>query len=609
MKMSFKIFSTTLLVFLIMTASAVFSMLKIAEINEQLHLISKVYNPLRNLASEIEIIFLEENIEIERIEKIELEIKELKRERNQLNNNKIKEDIINENEEPKPEISDKFIETELRDLNAELLSDIELYENYFNHVSDLVKSVETELEKAQELTKNVDEKIALAALKATVIAIEFQHENFHERSIGLISNQDILSKNRLTLEAQLADDADKLIVQLDKLREDITVFSDNAIERAAELEALALKSAIIATIAAGLISIILSSIVILGLLRPMKALSAGVKRIEEGDLEIELIQHSRDEVGSLTKSFNSMAAGLRSTQQIKDTFGQYVDPRIVSTLLGNGIEAENGRKEIASVYFSDIVGFSGLSEKFTPSGIVKVLNSYFDLMSGSVSNRDGVIDKYIGDAIMAFWAQPFCEQEECAGNAVEAAVQNIKKLQEFQRELPELTGLRQGAPQLDQRIGLATGETVIGSIGSKNSKNYTIIGDTVNLAARLEAANKVYGTELLVCERTAQSTRKYEFRLIDKIRVYGKTEPNSIYTVINNDDFTKDEMTEIRDISQSAFSAYSSANFVEAVKAYQNILAIYPNDAVAKIFLSRIEILKNKDFNEGWDGVWQIGKS
>ena len=92
MKMSFKIFSTTLLVFLIMTASAVFSMLKIAEINEQLHLISKVYNPLRNLASEIEIIFLEENIEIERIEKIELEIKELKRERNQLNNNKIKED-------------------------------------------------------------------------------------------------------------------------------------------------------------------------------------------------------------------------------------------------------------------------------------------------------------------------------------------------------------------------------------------------------------------------------------------------------------------------------------------------------------------------------------
>ncbi|MBT6267652.1 MAG: adenylate/guanylate cyclase domain-containing protein [Tateyamaria sp.] len=609
MKMSFKIFSTTLLVFLIMTASAVFSMLKIAEINEQLHLISKVYNPLRNLASEIEIIFLEENIEIERIEKIELEIKELKRERNQLNNNKIKEDIINENEEPKPEISDKFIETELRDLNAELLSDIELYENYFNHVSDLVKSVETELEKAQELTKNVDEKIALAALKATVIAIEFQHENFHERSIGLISNQDILSKNRLTLEAQLADDADKLIVQLDKLREDITVFSDNAIERAAELEALALKSAIIATIAAGLISIILSSIVILGLLRPMKALSAGVKRIEEGDLEIELIQHSRDEVGSLTKSFNSMAAGLRSTQQIKDTFGQYVDPRIVSTLLGNGIEAENGRKEIASVYFSDIVGFSGLSEKFTPSGIVKVLNSYFDLMSGSVSDRDGVIDKYIGDAIMAFWAQPFCEQEECADNAVEAAVQNIKKLQEFQRELPELTGLRQGAPQLDHRIGLATGEAVIGSIGSKNSKNYTIIGDTVNLAARLEAANKVYGTELLVCERTAQSTKKYEFRLIDKIKVYGKTEPNSIYTIINNDEFTTNEMTEIRDISQSAFSAYSSANFVEAVKAYQNILAIYPTDTIAKIFLSRIEILKNKDFNEGWDGVWQIGKS
>jgi len=609
MKMSFKIFSTTLLVFLIMTASAVFSMLKIAEINEQLHLISKVYNPLRNLASEIEIVFLEENIEIERIEKIESELRELELEKNQLNNEKNKENIANTDESNLTEKSDEFIQAEISQLNKELSSDVALYENYFNHVSDLVRSVEAELEKAQKLTKNVDEKIALAALNATVIAIELQHENFHERSVSLISNRDILFKNRLTLEAQLAHDADKLIVQLDKLREDITAFSDTAIERAAELEALALKSAIIATIAAGLISIILSSIVISGLLRPMKALSAGVKRIEEGDLEIELIQHSRDEVGSLTKSFNSMAAGLRSTQQIKDTFGQYVDPRIVSNLLGNGIEAENGRKEIASVYFSDIVGFSGLSEKFTPSGIVKVLNSYFDLMSGSVSDRDGVIDKYIGDAIMAFWAQPFCEQQECADNAVEAAVQNIKKLQEFQRELPELTGLRQGAPQLNQRIGLATGEAVIGSIGSKNSKNYTIIGDTVNLAARLEAANKVYGTELLVCERTAQSTKKYEFRLIDKIRVYGKIEPNSIYTVINNDDFTTDEMTEIRDISQSAFSAYSSANFDEAVKAYQNILAIYPNDTVAKIFLSRIEILKNKNADEGWDGVWQIDKN
>ena len=261
MKMSFKIFSTTLLVFLIMTASAVFSMLKIAEINEQLHLISKVYNPLRNLASEIEIIFLEENIEIERIEKIESELRELELEKNQLNNEKNKENIANTDESNLTEKSDEFIQAEISQLNKELSSDVALYEKYFTHVSELVRSVEAELEKAQKLTKNVDEKIALAALNATVIAIELQHENFHERSVSLISNRDILFKNRLTLEAQLADDADKLIVQLDKLREDITAFSDTAIERAAELESLALKSAIIATIAAGLISIILSTIV------------------------------------------------------------------------------------------------------------------------------------------------------------------------------------------------------------------------------------------------------------------------------------------------------------------------------------------------------------
>ncbi len=608
MKMSFKIFGTTLIVFLIMTSSAVFSMLKISEINDQLHLISKVYNPLRNLASEVEIVFLEESIEIERIEKIESEIKELNIEKDQIEGNGIVKNVKDEEIEYKNEENNEAIEAELSQLNTELSSDVKLYEKYFTRVSELVKIVESELEKAQKLTKNISEKIALAGLKSTVVAIELQHENFHERSVSLISNQDILLKNRLKLEAQLAGDADELIVQLDKLREEITVFSDKAIERAAELESHALYGAIIATIAAGLISIILSSIVIVGMLRPMKALSAGVKRIEEGDLDIKLVPRSRDEVGFLTKSFNSMAAGLRSTQQIKDKFGQYVDPRIVSNILGDGIEAEHGRKEIASVYFSDIVGFSGLSEKFTPSGVVKLLNRYFDLMSGSVSDREGVIDKYIGDAVMAFWAPPFCKQNDCASYSVEAAIQNIKKLREFQSELPELTGLRQGAPRLEQRIGLATGDAVIGSIGSENAKNYTIIGDTVNLAARLEAANKLYGTELLVCERTANSSEKIEFRLVDKITVYGKTEPNFIYTVMNHEDLSGDAQKEIRGISQLAFSEYATADFDKAANCYQNILKINPNDSIAKIFLSRIERLKAKNTDKDWDGIWHLGK-
>ncbi len=608
MKMSFKIFSTTLIVFLIMTSSAVFSMLKISEINDQLHLISKVYNPLRNLASEIEIVFLEESVEIERIEKIESEIKELNFKKGKILEKGVVKNIKDEEIEYKNKENNGVIEAELSQLTTELSSDVKLYEKYFTRVSELVKIVESELAKAQKLTKNISEKIALAGLKSTVVAIELQHENFHERSISLINNQDILIKNRLKLEAQLAGDADQLIVQLDKLREEITVFSDKAIERAAELESHALNGAIIATIAAGLISIILSSIVIVGMLRPMKALSAGVKRIEEGDLDIKLVARSRDEVGSLTKSFNSMAAGLRSTQQIKDTFGQYVDPRIVSNILGDGIEAEDGRREIASVYFSDIVGFSGLSEKFTPSGVVKLLNRYFDLMSGSVSDREGVIDKYIGDAIMAFWAPPFCVQNHCASYSVEAATQNIKKLKEFQRELPELTGLRQGAPRLEQRIGLATGDAVIGSIGSENSKNYTIIGDTVNLAARLEAANKIYGTELLVCERTANSAGKVDFRLVDKITVYGKTEPNFIYTVMNQENLSGDEQKEIIGISQFAFSEYTSGDFDKAINSYKNILKINPSDSIATVFLSRIECLKAKNNDKDWDGVWHTSK-
>ncbi|MDC3348360.1 HAMP domain-containing protein [Paracoccaceae bacterium] len=604
MNLPIKIFGTTLIVFLIMTVSAIYSIVKISEINNQLHLISKVYNPMRNLASEIEIIFLEENLDLEKIEKIEYELNEIGTGLISHEDHKLQGDINPD------DIADNTNKNEelIKDLKLELVKQLELFEKYFDEVEILVSSIQKELEKAQDLTENIDEKIQLSALHANTVAISMQHNNFHQRSESIINFKKMPLETRLNIEMQLDNDADQLIKQLDELRNKITFFSDSAVDRAAKLEEKALYSSVIATISSGFASILLSSFLIIGILRPMKALTAGAKRIEEGDLEIKLEPRSGDEVGTLTKSFNSMAAGLRSTQQIKDTFGQYVDPRIVSNILGDHVEGDTGRKEIASVYFSDIAGFSSLSEKFTPSGLVRVLNRYFDVMSTSVSDKEGVIDKYIGDAVMAFWAPPFCEQNSCASLSVGAAIQNIAKLVEFQSELPELTGLRQGAPRLDQRIGIATGDAVIGSIGSASSKNYTIIGDTVNLAARLEGANKIYGTDLLVCERTANSAEGVMFRLVDKITVHGKSEPNFIYTTINDNNLNPGQTSEIIEMNKSGFSHYLEGNFEKSKQYYLNILGIYPNDRIANIFISRNEILMNQKTTKDWDGIWKLNK-
>lgn len=604
MNLPIKIFGTVLIVFLIMTASAIYSIIKISEINNQLHLISNIYNPMRNLASEIEIIFLEENLDLEKIEKIEYELNELGMGSLAHENHKLQGDI---NPDKKIKNTNKNKEL-INDLKIELRKQVDLFEKYFNEVDLLVNSIQEELKKAQNLTVNIDEKIQLSALHANTTAIRMQHNNFHQRSESIINSKKMPLETRLNIEMQLDNDANQLIKQLDDLRNKITYFSDSAVNRAAKLEEKALNSAIIATISSGIVSILLSSFLIIGILRPMKALTVGAKRIEEGDLEIKLEPRSRDEVGTLTKSFNSMAAGLRSTQQIKDTFGQYVDPRIVSDILGEHVEGDTGRKEIASVYFSDIAGFSSLSEKFTPSGLVRVLNRYFDIMSTSVSDKEGVIDKYIGDAVMAFWAPPFCEQNSCASLSVGAAIQNITKLVEFQSELPELTGLRQGAPRLDQRIGIATGDAVIGSIGSASSKNYTIIGDTVNLAARLEGANKIYGTDLLVCERTANSAEGILFRLVDKITVHGKSEPNVIYTAINDNNLNPGQISEIIEINKIGFNYYLEGSFDKSKQYYLNILKMYPNDRIANIFISRNDILMNQKTTKEWDGIWKLNK-
>src|SRR5258708_30143912 len=152
--------------------------------------------------------------------------------------------------------------------------------------------------------------------------------------------------------------------------------------------------------------------------------------------------------------------------------------------------------------FCDMKSFTSFSEGMTPTGLVNVLNRYLTVISEPVRNNRGIIDKYIGDAIMAFWGPPFTGADEQARLACLAALDQLTGLAAFRAELPDLIGLKRGFPEIDMRIGIATGDVVVGSIGSEQTRNYTVIGDTVNLASRLEGANKTYGTRVLISEDT-----------------------------------------------------------------------------------------------------------
>ena len=155
-----------------------------------------------------------------------------------------------------------------------------------------------------------------------------------------------------------------------------------------------------------------------------------------------------------------------------------------------------------TILFCDMQGFTSFSEGMTPAALVTVLNRYLTVMSEPVRRNDGIIDKYIGDAIMAFWGQPFTAAEAQARLACLAALEQIAALAAFRAELPELIGIRRGMPKINVRIGIATGEVVVGNIGSEQTRNYTVIGDTVNIASRLEGGRKTYGTRILISEAT-----------------------------------------------------------------------------------------------------------
>ena len=259
------------------------------------------------------------------------------------------------------------------------------------------------------------------------------------------------------------------------------------------------------TLLAGILGLIFSLFISTGITGPVRRLLEGTRAVEAGRLDGSIDVTTRDEIGQLTTAFNNMVEQLRHKERLRETFGRYVDPRVVEGLIDRqSLTASDGERRVMTVLFCDMKGFTSLSEGMTPQGLVKVMNHYLSTMSGPIRSHRGIIDKYIGDAIMAYWGPPFTEHGEQARLACLAAVEMADRGAALRTELPELLGVRTVPSDCDVRIGVATGEVLVGSIGSEFMMSYTVMGDAVNLASRLENANKIYGSSLAglrTCDR------------------------------------------------------------------------------------------------------------
>src|SRR5258708_1906463 len=197
------------------------------------------------------------------------------------------------------------------------------------------------------------------------------------------------------------------------------------------------------------------------MVQPVQILMSGVRSVEQGALTIQIPINSSDEIGFLTGPFNHLVSDLRSKEQLKETFGKYIAPRIVEKVILNPGAAETeGGKRVMTISFCDLVGFTGISENLSPAGLVRLLNRHFALVATAIHAYQGVLDKFIGDAPLAFWGPPFSASGDHATQACRAALAHIRVLETLRLELPELTGLRKHIPILDLRIGGATGDVV-----------------------------------------------------------------------------------------------------------------------------------------------------
>jgi adenylate cyclase len=317
---------------------------------------------------------------------------------------------------------------------------------------------------------------------------------------------------------------------------------------------------------------------------------------------------SGDEIGELTSSFNTMVDQLKSKEKLREAFGQFLDPRIVANVVNpaTGELRQTAERRTVTIFFSDIAGFSGIGEQLTADTVVRLLNRYFTAATEVIRRNHGIVDKFIGDAVMAFWASPFSEGETHARDACLACLEMRSAFAAIANDISNITGLRRNLPKFHVRVALATGEALIGTVGSDTTKSFTVIGDTVNIASRLEGVNKIYGTDLIINEDCFHlAEQDVEAREIDLLTVYGKTEPVRIYELLGKIGELDSSTSQLRDTFATALQKYREQKWTEAEKEFRNCLAIRKNDGPSLEFLTRIATFVRTPPPQNWNGVWQ----
>lgn len=304
---------------------------------------------------------------------------------------------------------------------------------------------------------------------------------------------------------------------------------------------------------------------------------------------------------------------------LQGAFSKYVNPELVKQITEHPESLKlGGEKREITVMFTDIVHFTTISEKLKPESLVALLNEYFQAMSDVIMAEGGTVDKFEGDAIMAFFGAPVAQPDH-ALRATKAALKMRIKLNEVLEKWKEAKPGSDGTPanllpggetkpEIDFRCGLSSGEVIVGNIGSLNRFNYTVMGDIVNLGSRLEGANKKYSTHVMMSQKTHEIIKdQFETRELDIIQVMGKTEPIKVFELLApKGELPPNVLTLLQQYTE-AMELYHNRKFAEALAKFTDILKTFPEDGPSQLYRQRCEVLRDFPPKPDWNGVFEMG--
>lgn len=299
-------------------------------------------------------------------------------------------------------------------------------------------------------------------------------------------------------------------------------------------------------------------------------------------------------------AFFKYFAESREKKYVKKAFEHYLSPEVINRIMEDpGKLALGGETKVLSVCFSDVKDFSTISEKLSPHELVELLNEYLTEMTRIMMKNDGTLDKYIGDAIVSFFGAPL-SYDDHAVRACRAVLQCQKRLDELR---PKWAAEKK--PLIEARFGINTGPMLVGNMGSHQRFDYTVMGDEVNLASRLEGTNKQYGTFLLISESTWLATNgEFEGRELDIIRVVGRTTPVRIYELIDFKGGLTSAQREWLEAYNNAYGLYRKRDFENAVGAFEELVRMNKSDTASWRFVGRCRTFVNNPPDDDWDGVY-----